>query len=363
MPMIVKQAKGFDYNRVEKPVRAYLRKQATTGHSILKRTAQGVWEMGQLLAEVKERLPHGEFIDWIEEELGITRQSVHNFITVYQQFPDLPKMSNGFAAVAAPTVLYALAAPTLDPEIRDAAFTALANGGIKTVADTKAFIAVQRAPVAAPEDEETDDWEDQAEKDEWGSEDEDAYDEIAHQLDAPTNGHGNGHANGHLPVAPPIEISDDLPLPEKVKAARVVHDTLPKPAVNGYPNGNHSAASKDDDEMTAAEWLQTIPAYRVLSKLKGGGIIAKRSMLDYRALEKALKTFAHNAARCCETVKHPDGTPFSGVVFAASKLRHPREWGVCSPCRGNGCERCGSAGYDMGGGISGERIEKGDVAL
>lgn len=122
-------------------------------------------------------------------------------------------------------------------------------------------------------------------------------------------------------------------------------------------------AEENNSDLTAEEWLQALPIYRVLSKLQGRGIIARRSLLDWRALQKAQANFAHHAARC-ETVKRPDGTPLSQILMASARLKSPLNWLICPPCKGNGCDRCGLSGYDLSGaGIDPLRVENGDVTL
>lgn len=134
--------KYFDYIAVpDRETRAFLKKRAEYGKAILKRTAQGVWEMGQLLCEVKEKLPHGDFGTWIEYELGLSDDSAQNFMRVFKAF-EKPNFS---VFEFAPSVLYELAKPSVSDETRAVALEAAQAGNLKTVADAKTLIASQES--------------------------------------------------------------------------------------------------------------------------------------------------------------------------------------------------------------------------
>lgn len=55
-----------------------------------KNTNKHFIEIGEELFKVKKRLPHGEWLPWIEKELDFSRSTAHRFIQVYQN-PELLK--------------------------------------------------------------------------------------------------------------------------------------------------------------------------------------------------------------------------------------------------------------------------------
>lgn len=78
------------------------------------------------------RLPHGQFLPWIEAEFGMSDDTARNFINVAKKFGDQIPNYSGFA----PTVLIAMASA---PPEAVAAIEAKAEAGDKvTVADVKA---------------------------------------------------------------------------------------------------------------------------------------------------------------------------------------------------------------------------------
>ncbi len=348
------QRKYFDYNNECKTreVRAKARKNAELGQAILKRTARGVWEMGKLLTETRELLGHGSFGRWIEAEFGLSRVTAYGFMGVFAQFPGLPDLLDNLTNPIAPTVFLELAKPSVSGDDREAAISLIQSGDIRTVADVKAAITPPKSSGSAlsPTSQAP---HQQSEQDEPGAADADETDDEPPTSSTPDESHDN---------APDLTAPTDIPAPPEQPEPSTPTANTPAPPVKTVIYDTLSD-KKSEDDLTPDEWLETLPIWRVLSKLGGKGIIARRSLLDYHAVRKALGTFAHHAGRC-ESVKHPDGTMFSNALSAIHKLPHPRDWQICAPCKGAGCNRCGFAGYDTSGaGISPTRIENGEVAL
>ena len=53
---------------------------------LMKRTAQGIIEIGQKLIEVKKRLGHGRFLDWLSAEFDWHRDTANKFMHVAERF-------------------------------------------------------------------------------------------------------------------------------------------------------------------------------------------------------------------------------------------------------------------------------------
>lgn len=314
----------FDYNAVDKATRVYLRKQAQAGKAILQRTAQGVWEMGALLNEAKERLEHGQFMQWVASEFGLSHMSATRFMHVADRFQNSQIVNFDLSA----SVLYELSSPSVSEEIRDEALAEIEAGNVRTVADAKRFVAEKNgapkpaakpAPVA-PHDDVFED----------GEEPEPARDD--------SDPWGDDEAQAEPAPSPTLA--------ERAKNAEVVFDNR-----------------QEQDDLTDDEWLEQWAIWRVLHVLSHKGIVLRRAMLDYREIEPNLAKFRHHATRLV-SVKSPEPTMFSRVFSEVARFPSPENWLICAKCAGNGCTRCGGAGCDTtGAGIDPERVERGEVKL
>ncbi|HOX30885.1 MAG TPA: DUF3102 domain-containing protein [Spirochaetales bacterium] len=74
---------------------AEARENLATLHGVLaglsQKTVVVIFAMGKVLAMVKEQLPHGEFIPWIEENCQFDRIRAWSYIKVYEHYKDEPK--------------------------------------------------------------------------------------------------------------------------------------------------------------------------------------------------------------------------------------------------------------------------------
>jgi hypothetical protein len=96
---------------------AVLQHHADEIRSLAKRTVENVIEIGRLLTDAKERIPHGRWLSWLEREFGWSADTATNFMNVYNlsKRPKFRKFRN--LTRIAPSVLYALArAPEEDAE-------------------------------------------------------------------------------------------------------------------------------------------------------------------------------------------------------------------------------------------------------
>lgn len=82
----------------------------------MKRTVEDIIAIGSDLLTVKARLPHGEFLPWVEVEFGMSDQTARNFMNVAQRYSDKSKTVLDLS----PRVLYELAAPSTPEPIRQA---------------------------------------------------------------------------------------------------------------------------------------------------------------------------------------------------------------------------------------------------
>lgn len=57
-------------------------------------TAENIIEIGRTLLEVKENLPRGEFLSWLENEVNYSKSTAYNFMKVAKEFPNFQLVGN-----------------------------------------------------------------------------------------------------------------------------------------------------------------------------------------------------------------------------------------------------------------------------
>lgn len=119
---------AFDYGQVVAPVAIRAREAAERIKLRLRRSAEDIIEIGRDLIAVKESLPHGSFLPWIEAEFAMSDQTARNFMNVAVQYGGKSQTVLDLN----PTALYALAAS--EPEVRERIEAMIAAGEVVTKA-------------------------------------------------------------------------------------------------------------------------------------------------------------------------------------------------------------------------------------
>jgi Protein of unknown function (DUF3102) len=115
---------NFDYTSLDLDTASFVRQQTGELKALMQRAAQDIFEIGQRLIEVKEKLGHGNYLNWLEAEFGWTDRTARNYTTVAKQFKS-ETISN---LPIAPSALYILAAPSTPVEIREEAIARAQSG-------------------------------------------------------------------------------------------------------------------------------------------------------------------------------------------------------------------------------------------
>lgn len=100
----------------------------------MSRTAADIIAIGNDLREVKAQIGHGNFLPWIEAEFSMSERSARRFMDCAESF------KSATVADLPPTVLYALAAPSVPEEVRQEALRRAEAGetvDLDVVADLK----------------------------------------------------------------------------------------------------------------------------------------------------------------------------------------------------------------------------------
>jgi DNA modification methylase len=107
---------AFDYTQLHPENRLLIQQHTQELKERLQKTAQDIWEIGQKLAEVRSKLKHGQFDNWLKAEFGWSRRTAYNFINVYETFSERAKFAHFNIATSA---LYLLASPSIPQDIKD----------------------------------------------------------------------------------------------------------------------------------------------------------------------------------------------------------------------------------------------------
>jgi hypothetical protein len=83
------QQTAFSYEALDEETRQFVQRKTDEIHGLLKRTAENIIKIGQHLQMVKERLPHGQFLSWIETEFAMSRWTAQNFMRVADKFGNI----------------------------------------------------------------------------------------------------------------------------------------------------------------------------------------------------------------------------------------------------------------------------------
>lgn len=128
---------SFDYASLDAETSDFLQQQTGEIRVLMKRTAQGIVEIGIKLISVKARLGHGRFRDWLSAEFEWSLQTAKRFMNVAEVF-----QKQQIVDFIAPSALYLLAAPSTPELARDEALARAEFG--ETITYTKAKAIKQK---------------------------------------------------------------------------------------------------------------------------------------------------------------------------------------------------------------------------
>ena len=126
----------FDYTTLDIEDREFVKSKEL---SIKARTSQTIWENGRDLLEVKDRLEHGQFMEWCEVNFPWGRSTIQNMMGVADK---LPKFGN---LDISKSVLYLLAAPSTPEPARQEAIERAEQGETLTHKQAQELIEAHKA--------------------------------------------------------------------------------------------------------------------------------------------------------------------------------------------------------------------------
>lgn len=125
----------FDYQNLDSETRIVVQQKTQEIKVLIRRTAQDVFDIGQKLSDIKTRLGHGHFGNWLKAEFEWSERTAQNFIRVYESF----KSENIADLSFSQTALYVLASA---PE--EARSEAIAIAKEKTITSVEAKEIAQK---------------------------------------------------------------------------------------------------------------------------------------------------------------------------------------------------------------------------
>lgn len=144
----------FDYAGLTVADQVAVQSAAVRIRDRMKRTVEDIIAIGQDLITVKEKLPHGAFLPWIDAEFGMADRTARRFMQVAETYASkMDKMSD-----LPPSVLFELAAPSTPEPVRQAVEAKAEAGESVSVAEVQrlkreAAEAAKRADDATAEAE------------------------------------------------------------------------------------------------------------------------------------------------------------------------------------------------------------------
>lgn len=143
----------FDYQQLDAETRIVVQQRTSEIKALMKRTAQDIIEIGEKLAEVRDKLTHnkqGGFEAWLQAEFDWTRQTAYRFISVSEKF----NRNNLLQLDFAPSALYLLAAPSTPDEARQEAIARAEAGEAITHTKAKEIVS-EHKPAPAMQSNQT----------------------------------------------------------------------------------------------------------------------------------------------------------------------------------------------------------------
>ena len=107
---------AFDYTSLDQTTAEFLLQETQEIKSLMKRTVEGIIETGERLHRVKQRLKHGEFMTWVENEIKCHYSTALHFMRVWETFGEQKEQIADTGINV--SVLYLLSAPSMPEELR-----------------------------------------------------------------------------------------------------------------------------------------------------------------------------------------------------------------------------------------------------
>jgi hypothetical protein len=142
---------AFDYSVIDADLASNLRRQATRIRTRIGKATQDLIDIGRdLLAAKKHLIDHGDFIRWVEAEVGIARRTAQAYMAIAKLADD----KGAAVALLPPTTVHRLASKSAPPEVVSEVVAKAQSGDVlpdRTVSEMIHDAKFKRKKTAYPE--------------------------------------------------------------------------------------------------------------------------------------------------------------------------------------------------------------------
>ena len=126
---------AFSYASLDQTTAEFLLQETQEIKSLMKRTVEGIIETGERLQRVKQRLKHGEFMTWVENEIKCHYSTALHFMRVWETFGEQKEQIADVGINV--SVLYLLSAPSMPEQLRTEIVEMVKSGNPVSFAEAK----------------------------------------------------------------------------------------------------------------------------------------------------------------------------------------------------------------------------------
>lgn len=126
---------AFDYASLDRTTAEFLLQETKEIKSLIKRTVEGIIETGERLQRIKQRLQHGEFMNWVENEIKCHYSTALHFMRVWETFGEQKEQIADIGINV--SVLYLLSAPSMPERLRSEIVEMAKAGNLVSFAEAK----------------------------------------------------------------------------------------------------------------------------------------------------------------------------------------------------------------------------------
>jgi hypothetical protein len=142
----------FDYSAIDTEVAANLRRQAQRIRKRISNATQDLIDIGHdLQAAKRQLLNHGEFVKWVESEVGIVRRTAQAYMAIARLADD----KGAAIALLPPTTVHRLAAKSAPPNVVSEVVAKAQSGDVLPDRTVSEMISEARQKNAITEQEES----------------------------------------------------------------------------------------------------------------------------------------------------------------------------------------------------------------
>ena len=152
MALVPRQS--FEYQHLDYRTKTIVWQRTSEIKELMRLTAENIISIGQKLTEVKEKLGHGSFQNWLRSEFEWSEQTARQFMQVYRWSKTIKNKNFVFSQLAT-SALYLLAAPSTPPEARDEVLSLIDGGEKISYSCVKTIVDRCKKPLLSESEEET----------------------------------------------------------------------------------------------------------------------------------------------------------------------------------------------------------------